>query len=366
LSELAVPEPQRVADSKSWQLTERIASHRWVGFVSLQQVIKVRLQSKAHVGHYANSWDCVRKVVAAEGLGALGRGLGATCTRNSVWNAVYFGLMHVVNNHERVAAVAPTAGVAAAAWSLAVRRATLTHSLTHTSRSKTNVETLETQQGRWKVSIQRGGLHFHTSRTALSLSLSHTHTHTHTRAGRPCLFDVSRTQTHPSHRWASWAGASPPASTRRSMWPRAASKANDWTLAPLPSTPVLRRRSLWSCGAPPQILAPNAASTAGRALSLTHLSQTRCRQGAFPTCNALTDRHLRSGRTGTERKGYVRCTRATCPSCFAWPSVAQWASPASTSSTPRCKVQGPPSEAASPIHVADPSMQLARIDLRPI
>jgi hypothetical protein len=24
-------------------------------------VIKVRLHSKAHVGHYANSWDCLRK-----------------------------------------------------------------------------------------------------------------------------------------------------------------------------------------------------------------------------------------------------------------------------------------------------------------
>lgn len=81
----------------------------------------MRLQSKAHVGHYTNSWDCVRKVVAAEGVGVLGRGLGATCIRNSVWNAVYFGMMHVVNNHERAKAMAPTTGVAAAAWSLAVR-----------------------------------------------------------------------------------------------------------------------------------------------------------------------------------------------------------------------------------------------------
>jgi solute carrier family 25 2-oxodicarboxylate transporter 21 len=57
------------------------------------QVVKVRLQSKSHLGHYTNSWDCVQKIVTQEGPLRLFNGLTTTCWRNSVWNSVYFGSM---------------------------------------------------------------------------------------------------------------------------------------------------------------------------------------------------------------------------------------------------------------------------------
>jgi hypothetical protein len=49
-------------------------------------------------------------VVATEGPAALSKGLGATCARNSVWNSVYFGIMHVVNEHA-APRLKPTSGV---------------------------------------------------------------------------------------------------------------------------------------------------------------------------------------------------------------------------------------------------------------
>mmetsp|Transcript_1792 Transcript_1792/g.2535 ORF Transcript_1792/g.2535 Transcript_1792/m.2535 type:complete len:284 (+) Transcript_1792:179-1030(+) len=61
------------------------------------QVVKIRLQSKEHLGRYANSFDCVRKVTAEEGMLALSQGVRTTIMRNNVWNSVYFGLMHILN-----------------------------------------------------------------------------------------------------------------------------------------------------------------------------------------------------------------------------------------------------------------------------
>ena len=58
------------------------------------QVVKVRVQSKEHLGKYSGSVDCLIKIVRAEGFGALTIGLGPTLYRNCVWNTVYFGTMH--------------------------------------------------------------------------------------------------------------------------------------------------------------------------------------------------------------------------------------------------------------------------------
>lgn len=57
------------------------------------QVVKVRLQSKEHLGRYRNAFDCCRKVCAEEGPQAMFTGLSATAGRNMVWNGVYFGLV---------------------------------------------------------------------------------------------------------------------------------------------------------------------------------------------------------------------------------------------------------------------------------
>lgn len=57
------------------------------------QLVKVRLQSKDHLGRYRNALDCCRRVYAEEGLQAMFTGFGATAGRNTVWNGVYFGLV---------------------------------------------------------------------------------------------------------------------------------------------------------------------------------------------------------------------------------------------------------------------------------
>jgi hypothetical protein len=40
--------------------------------------VQVRLMAQEHLGRYANSWDCLRKVVASEGLAALATGAPAS------------------------------------------------------------------------------------------------------------------------------------------------------------------------------------------------------------------------------------------------------------------------------------------------
>lgn len=62
--------------------------------VTPTQVIKVRLQTKEHLGKYKNSVDCLMKIVRQEGPLALCIGLGPTLFRNCVWNTVYFGSMN--------------------------------------------------------------------------------------------------------------------------------------------------------------------------------------------------------------------------------------------------------------------------------
>lgn len=60
------------------------------------QVVKVRLQSKDHLGRYSGSFDCTTKLVKEEGISVFTTGLGPTLWRNCVWNTVYFGLMNAI------------------------------------------------------------------------------------------------------------------------------------------------------------------------------------------------------------------------------------------------------------------------------
>jgi solute carrier family 25 2-oxodicarboxylate transporter 21 len=62
-------------------------------------VVKTRLQAKEHLGKYRNSWQCLSTIVKEEGVVALSNGLAATACRNSVWNSLYFGSMHVLKQH---------------------------------------------------------------------------------------------------------------------------------------------------------------------------------------------------------------------------------------------------------------------------
>lgn len=59
------------------------------------QVVKVRLQSKEHLGRYLGFGHCVTTLLR-EGSLQWFSGLGSTAMRNSVWNCVYFGTMPLV------------------------------------------------------------------------------------------------------------------------------------------------------------------------------------------------------------------------------------------------------------------------------
>jgi solute carrier family 25 2-oxodicarboxylate transporter 21 len=59
------------------------------------QVVKVRLQTKEHLGRYRNTLHCFRAIFQHEGARILfGLGLPATILRNQVWNGVYFPTMY--------------------------------------------------------------------------------------------------------------------------------------------------------------------------------------------------------------------------------------------------------------------------------
>lgn len=54
------------------------------------QVVKVRMQARAHMGRYRNAGHCVSTMLREEGAASLATGLSATVMRNCVWNAFYF------------------------------------------------------------------------------------------------------------------------------------------------------------------------------------------------------------------------------------------------------------------------------------
>ena len=68
------------------------------------QIVKVRLQAREHAGKYNGPIDCAKKLLRQEGIMAFTIGLGPTIIRNSVWNSVYFGVMHKIQQHLPVSA----------------------------------------------------------------------------------------------------------------------------------------------------------------------------------------------------------------------------------------------------------------------
>ncbi|CAJ1383375.1 unnamed protein product [Effrenium voratum] len=62
------------------------------------QVVKIRMQNKDLVQHYANDFDCLIKVLLEEGPQALLAGLQSTVIRNCVWNGVYFGTISFLSS----------------------------------------------------------------------------------------------------------------------------------------------------------------------------------------------------------------------------------------------------------------------------
>lgn len=66
------------------------------------QIIKVRLQSKEHLGRYSNTFDCVQTVLREEGISAFAIGVQATILRNSIWNGVYFATMFCIKEHRPI------------------------------------------------------------------------------------------------------------------------------------------------------------------------------------------------------------------------------------------------------------------------
>ena len=83
-------------------------------------MVKVRLQSKEHLGRYTSTLQCARAIVATEGAAALTTGLHATIWRNSVWNSVYFMLMATLRPRVAAATNAETNAVVRTASTLSV------------------------------------------------------------------------------------------------------------------------------------------------------------------------------------------------------------------------------------------------------
>lgn len=58
------------------------------------EVIKVRMQSKLHIGKYTGTFHCIRTVVKEEGFGALYNGGGPMLVRNCIFNGIFFSGSH--------------------------------------------------------------------------------------------------------------------------------------------------------------------------------------------------------------------------------------------------------------------------------
>ena len=60
------------------------------------ELVKIRLQEKAHAGKYTGMVDCFTKIVTQEGVLSLYNGLESTMWRHVLWNAGYFGCIFQV------------------------------------------------------------------------------------------------------------------------------------------------------------------------------------------------------------------------------------------------------------------------------
>ena len=62
------------------------------------ELVKIRMQDKAQAHKYNGLLDCVRKVVAQEGVLTLYQGLESTIWRHVLWNSGYFGCIFQVRS----------------------------------------------------------------------------------------------------------------------------------------------------------------------------------------------------------------------------------------------------------------------------
>ncbi|KAF1814260.1 mitochondrial carrier [Eremomyces bilateralis CBS 781.70] len=60
------------------------------------ELVKIRLQDKAQAAKYNGMIDCVRKIIAQEGVLTLYQGLESTMWRHVLWNSGYFGCIFQV------------------------------------------------------------------------------------------------------------------------------------------------------------------------------------------------------------------------------------------------------------------------------
>jgi len=60
------------------------------------EVVKVRLQVVNRLAQYNNTFDCFKKLLQAEGPRVFSLGLSSAMQRNGVWNCVYFGMIHTI------------------------------------------------------------------------------------------------------------------------------------------------------------------------------------------------------------------------------------------------------------------------------
>lgn len=63
----------------------------------------MRLQARENLGRFKGNMDCLMQTVRTEGVFGLFTGLHHTVWRNSVWNGVYFGSMHIIRGNFLVA-----------------------------------------------------------------------------------------------------------------------------------------------------------------------------------------------------------------------------------------------------------------------
>jgi solute carrier family 25 2-oxodicarboxylate transporter 21 len=54
--------------------------------VSAPDLVKIRMQDKKNKGLYGGPMDVVKKIIKAEGIVGLGRGIEATLWRHALWN----------------------------------------------------------------------------------------------------------------------------------------------------------------------------------------------------------------------------------------------------------------------------------------
>jgi solute carrier family 25 2-oxodicarboxylate transporter 21 len=62
------------------------------------EVVKLRMQAPENKALYANTWDCLKKILQQEGPKALYTGFDAQILRNCVWNGTYFGIIGSIKN----------------------------------------------------------------------------------------------------------------------------------------------------------------------------------------------------------------------------------------------------------------------------